>query len=144
MKTEITISESPLPLSAERAGGCGAVATFEGIVREMEGEEKITGLTYEAYQPMAERVMRDILESLCCEHPFEVAKVHHRIGFVPVGEVAIRMEVHSKHRAEAFAVLQKFMDHLKQEVPIWKTGAPLANPAADGTKQEKNSNTISP
>jgi len=120
MTAEISIAAEPLKLSPMAVEGCGAVARFEGLVRGLEDGRVIAGLTYEAYLPMAERVMSAILEDLHREHPFALARVHHRIGFVPVGEAAIILEVHSPHRAEAFAVLQKFMDRLKLDVPIWK------------------------
>jgi molybdopterin synthase catalytic subunit len=63
------------------------------------------------------------LEDLCGEHPFQKAAVLHRVGFVPVGEVAILVEVQSAHRGEAFAVAAQFMDRLKKDVPIWKIEA---------------------
>lgn len=123
MKTEILIAGGPLNLEPVIVAGCGAVARFDGIVRGTEDGREIGGLHYEAYAPMAEKTMRDILDELGRAHPFELARVHHRVGFVPVGEAAISMEVHSKHRAEAFAVLQEFMDRLKMDVPIWKRSA---------------------
>jgi molybdopterin synthase catalytic subunit len=83
----------------------------------------IDGLHYEAYQPMAEQVMERILRELAAEHPCEQVIVQHRIGFVPVGEAAIIVEIQSKHRNEAFALLTHFMNRLKQDVPIWKKKA---------------------
>ena len=123
MKIEILITESPLLLEPVTVAGCGAVARFDGIVRGLEDGRKIDGLRYEAYRPMAEKTMSDILAELGHIHPFDFARVHHRVGFVPVGEAAICMDVHTKHRAEAFAILQAFMDRLKKDVPIWKGSA---------------------
>jgi molybdopterin synthase catalytic subunit len=87
---------------------------------------------------MAEKIIRQILESLGRTHPFTLARVHHRLGFVPVGEAAILIDVHSRHRAGAFAVLVTFMDRLKQDVPIWKRGAgvPPAN-LSDGGRDAR-------
>lgn len=120
MKIEVVIQEGRLQLPALALPGCGAVARFDGIVRGEEDGQPIEGLFYEAYQSMAERVMRELLEGLHGEHTFHLARVHHRIGWVPVGEAAICVDVHAPHRKEAFAVLTRFMDLLKQEVPIWK------------------------
>ncbi len=120
MKIEVLITEEKLRLEPMAMDECGAVARFDGLVRGSEDGQSISGLEYEAYQPMAESVIRTLLESLHQEHPFTLARVHHRIGWVPVGEAAIIMEVQSRHRAEAFNVLQRFMDRLKQDVPIWK------------------------
>jgi molybdopterin synthase catalytic subunit len=124
MTAEISIATDPLKLAPLAVDGCGAVARFEGLVRAIEDGREITGLEYEAYRPMAEHVIRQILEDLHQSHPFSLARMHHRIGFIPVGEAAIILEVHSQHRAEAFAVLQQFMDRLKQDVPIWKRKTP--------------------
>jgi len=120
MKVEILITESRLHLEPVAVEGCGAVARFDGIVRSLEDGRKIDGLFYESYAPMAEKTMVDILNELGRIHRFDFARVHHRVGFVPVGEAAVSMDVHTKHRAEAFAVLQAFMDRLKKDVPIWK------------------------
>jgi molybdopterin synthase catalytic subunit len=120
MNIEILIADGPLRMEPLTIDGCGAVARFEGIVRGIENNRAIEGLSYETYGPMAEKIIRAILEELHSAHPFASARVHHRVGFVSVGEAAIIMEVHSRHRAEAFAVLQTFMDRLKKDVPIWK------------------------
>ena len=123
MKIDVQIGESPLQMESCTVSGCGAVARFDGIVRESENGARISALEYEAYQPMAEKVIREILRELGNGHPVELARVYHRTGIVPVGESAILVEVHSRHRGEAFAVLTKFMDRLKQDVPIWKVKA---------------------
>jgi molybdopterin synthase catalytic subunit len=123
MKIEVQIVATPLKMEAVVVPGCGAVARFDGIVRGTENGAPIAALEYEAYQPMAERVARGILADLHGKHPFELARVHHRIGMIPVGEAAIILEVHAGHRGEAFAVLSEFMDRLKQDVPIWKVSA---------------------
>lgn len=102
--------------------GVGAVAEFRGLVRGEEDGAVIGGLVYEAYQPMAEREIARIVEELAAERPVLGVLVVHRIGRVPVGEAAIHVCVTAKHRAEAFALLAGFMDRLKQDVPIWKTG----------------------
>jgi molybdopterin synthase catalytic subunit len=49
--------------------------------------------------------------------------VIHRVGIVPVGEAAIYVGIAARHRAEAFGLLDEFMNRLKQDVPIWKLRA---------------------
>jgi molybdopterin synthase catalytic subunit len=123
MKLDLLITDQPLHLAPVVVPGCGAVARFDGLVRGEEHGAPIAGLLYEAYPAMAERVMRTILTDLHASQPFDLARVHHRVGFVPVGEPAILMDVHARHRGPAFTVLRLFMDRLKQDVPIWKTGS---------------------
>ncbi len=123
MKLHVTIQSGILNLPTRRDVVAGAVVSFAGVVRAEEEGRSIEGLEYEAYQPMAERQMTRILEELGQKHPCLEATVLHRIGFVPAGEVAIWLEVRAGHRAEAFALAEAFMDQLKRDVPIWKSGA---------------------
>ncbi len=106
------------------------MALFSGLVRNEESGREIAALEYEAYSPMAERVMRDLINELGQRHRCQFVSVTHRIGIVPAGEAAIRVHVAARHRAEAFAMLAEFMNRLKQDVPIWKrrglTAAELA------------------
>ncbi len=128
MKIEIQITSAPITapkLTEEFSGSAGAVAEFSGNVRDLENGQKISALEYDAYSPMAENQMRQILESLAEKHPCLVVRVIHRIGVIPVGETAIYVGIIGKHRGEAFALLAEFMNRLKQDVPIWKIGARL-------------------
>ena len=121
MDIHISILSGPLLWPENFDSRSGGVVRFSGIVRGEEAGKEIEGLVYEAYQPMAEKKIRQILEDLNSKHPFQKAAVLHRIGFVPVGEAAILVEVQSAHRGEAFAVAAEFMDRLKRDVPIWKS-----------------------
>jgi len=117
---KVHISADPIATCTQNLPGCGAAVRFDGIVRGEENGALIPGLEYEAYQPMAERVMEEILDDLAVTFPCEYVSVWHRIGFVPTGEAAIVVEIQSKHRQEAFDLLTHFMNRLKEDVPIWK------------------------
>lgn len=125
MEIQIEITSQPI----ERKGfgppsqTTGALAEFSGIVRGAENGRDIAALEYEAYSPMAERVMREIIENIARKHPCLSVRVTHRVGMIRVGETAIRIVVTARHRAEAFAMLAEFMNLLKQDVPIWKVRA---------------------
>lgn len=124
MQLHVHIGPEPIvtPQPAPMVGaGVGALAEFTGLVRGEENGAPIGGLVYEAYQPMAEREIARIVTELTAARPVLGVCVVHRLGRVPVGEAAIYVGVASKHRAEAFALLTRFMDRLKQDVPIWKT-----------------------
>lgn len=101
----------------------GALVEFRGLVRRTEREKKISALVYEIYEKMAHRLIREILERLNQEHPILSATVIHRYGIVPTGEASIYVRIQSKHRGEAFRVLERFMNDFKADVPIWKTGS---------------------
>ena len=102
--------------------GAGALLEFQGIVRGVEGGAPIGGLLYEIYQPMAERMIRQIVEGLNTEHPCHAFHVVHLHGLVPVGEAAIYVRIEASHRSEGIKMLELFMNCLKAEVPIWKSG----------------------
>jgi molybdopterin synthase catalytic subunit len=127
MQSEIAITTQPIdlhrPLPGEVRGQAGAVAEFAGLVRGEEDGRPIAALEYEAYSPMAEKVMRGIVEELERQQPCLFVRVTHRVGWVPVGQAAIHVVVAARHRAAAFAMLAGFMDRLKQDVPIWKRRA---------------------
>jgi molybdopterin molybdotransferase len=127
MKIEIQITPHPIEtargLASNFSGVAGAIADFSGVVRDQENGEGISAIEYEAFSPMAENEMRRILESLAETHPCLAARVIHRVGVIPAGEVAIQVVVLARHRDAAFALLAEFMNRLKQDVPIWKRRA---------------------
>ena len=127
MEIQIELVRDLIPPSgapgSSAAGQAGAVLVFEGVVRDTESGHRIAALDYEAYEPMAASEMRRILNDLGRRHPCLAVRVVHRLGRIPVGETAIRVEVVSAHRQEGIALLEAFMNQLKQDVPIWKSRA---------------------
>jgi molybdopterin synthase catalytic subunit len=122
MQASIILTPKPIlrpPLISE-SREVGAVLEFDGIVREKENGLPIKGLHYEAYEPMAEKVMRAIFEEIAVEHPCESVEFIHRLGWVPVGESSLYIRVQSKHRAPTFGFLQECIDRMKRDAPIWK------------------------
>lgn len=124
MHIEVELTRQPLEPyrepTVDGAGRTGARAEFMGLVRGMEGDHAISALEYEAYQPMAETLLKQMLEELGRVHACLEVRVRHRLGVVPVGEAAIHLVVLAVHRREAFALMAAFMDRLKQDIPIWK------------------------
>lgn len=120
MIIDVSLHTSPLLPDDHVPSGSGALVRFEGRVRPEENGQIIDALIYEAYEPMAQDQMKQILQQLAESWPCILARVRHRIGHIPVGDAAIIVEVFSTHRAEAFALASAFMDRLKQDVPIWK------------------------
>ena len=121
----MTILFTDLPIRMENVSPCdgaGALIEFQGIVRGVEHGATIGGLLYEIYQPMAERMIRRIVEELDVKHACQAFHVVHRHGLVPVGEAAIYVRIEASHRLEVIKMLEFFMNRLKVEVPIWKSG----------------------
>ena len=126
MQLTILFTDRTIRLSnVSPCDGAGALVEFQGIVRGVESGATIGGLVYEIYQPMAERMIRRIVEELDTEYPCHAFHVVHRHGLVPVGEAAIYVRIEASHRSEAIKMLELFMNRLKAEVPIWKSGTVL-------------------
>ena len=122
MKINIAFISAPISRPPLRSTSLeiGAVAEFEGIVRGHENGANIEGLYYEAYESMAEKIMRAIFEGLATEHPCDAVEFIHRLGWVPVGESSLFIRVQSKHRGPAFGLLQECINRMKKDAPIWK------------------------
>ncbi len=99
----------------------GASVEFLGIVRGEEDGHPIEALEYEAYAPMAERVIARLVEEARRRWPLHQVSVRHRVGNVPVGEMAVLIGVTAPHREEAFEACRFLIDAIKRDAPIWKT-----------------------
>jgi molybdopterin synthase catalytic subunit len=107
-------------VGAVKHPGAGAVVTFLGAVREENDGHRVTLLEYEAYASMAIAEMRRIKEELERELSGVRVAVHHRVGSLVVGELAVVCAASAPHRAEAFAACRALIDRVKARVPIWK------------------------
>ena len=97
----------------------GAVCTFIGQVRRTSRGREVAYLEYNAYVPMAEKMMRRIAEEAETKWGCEVV-LQHRLGRIELGEASVVVCVGSPHRAEAFEACRYCIDTLKETVPIWK------------------------
>ena len=98
----------------------GALCTFQGIVRNHNHGKQVTHLEYEAYPPMAEKVMRQIGDEIAARWPEAQVAMVHRVGRLVIGEVSLVIAVSAPHRAEAFDACRYAIEQLKRRVPIWK------------------------
>ncbi len=123
MELEVSFTNQPIAESrAPLTSGAGSMVEFRGVVRSLEKGEPISALVYDLYKPMATKVIQEILTEIGTAQPCLRVEVIHRYGTIPVGETAIYLRVDSTHRGEGFRMLEEFMNRLKQDVPIWKTG----------------------
>jgi len=105
---------------AVRAPHHGAVVLFLGTVRDLTGEERTLRLEYEAYEPMAEKKLREIVYRTQEQWPGARVAVVHRLGVLDVAEISVAIAVSTPHRAEAFAACRFIIEEIKAHVPIWK------------------------
>lgn len=114
--TDSMLEAQPLTEQAES----GAILDFWGVVRGREDEAEISGIEYEAHRQMAEHQLRTIAEEGRRTFALNGVWLHHRLGFVAVGEASLLLRVATGHRAQAYRASQWMVDELKKRVPIWK------------------------
>ena len=118
------IQTEPLDLAtlcARVAGpGYGAIATFSGTVRDTFEGERVRHLEYEAYAPMALRVLREIGKALHAEFAIGRVAIAHRVGRLEVGETSVVIAVAAPHRQPALQACAAGIERLKASLPVWK------------------------
>ena len=114
------MTQAPLLVQGSAIAGPGAVIDFWGIVRAIEDGREIDGIDYDAHREMAEHQLKRIAEQAAERFGLKLVIVHHRIGFIAVGEASLFLRVASSHRSEGFRASQWIVDELKKKVPIWK------------------------
>ncbi|MDB6070450.1 MAG: hypothetical protein JWL81_1621 [Verrucomicrobiales bacterium] len=122
MQSTIIFCREPIniPPPPLRSLEIGSILEFHGLVRELEGGRKLSGLFYEAHEPMARKRLEFHLSALQAAHPVDSVEFIHRLDWVPVGEASLYIRVCSSHRAEGLLFLSELVVLLKQDVPIWK------------------------
>jgi molybdopterin synthase catalytic subunit len=120
----VVLTDQPLSLdrciAAVTSAGYGGIVTFTGMVRLHSHGATIDHLEYEAYPPMAVKVMARLCEEIEAEIAGARIAVEHRVGHLAIGEAAVVIAAAAPHRAEAFAACRAMIDRLKDRVPIWK------------------------
>ena len=103
-----------------KTGADGAVAAFDGIVRNNTRGRRTLFLDYEAYESMALAQMRKLAEDAVERFGVRGVTMVHRLGRLEVGETSVFIAVASAHRAAAMDACRWLIDTLKKTVPIWK------------------------
>ncbi|MCS7103114.1 MAG: molybdenum cofactor biosynthesis protein MoaE [Candidatus Korarchaeum sp.] len=101
-------------------GSVGAVVLFLGVVRRDSEEGEVERIFYDCYPEVAERELTKIREEAVREFGLKDAILLHRVGDVPVGEVALLVVTKSAHRREAFEAAMWIVDEVKRRAAIWK------------------------
>lgn len=117
--TRDPLHAEPLVAAAKRPED-GAIAVFEGTVRNNSRGRSTLYLDYEAYEEMAARQMQTLATQARDLFGVRHATIVHRLGRLQVGETSVLIVVASAHRAQAFDACRWLIDTLKKTVPIWK------------------------
>jgi len=108
--------------AAMRAGdpGIGAIASFIGLVRDVNDGERVSEMTLEHYPGMTERALERIVEQAKQRWNIFDILVVHRVGRLRPLDQIVLVIVTGAHRGEAFAACEYVMDYLKTQAPFWK------------------------
>ena len=105
---------------------CGATVTLDGYARKFT-KDKATGnvretqyFVYEAYESMAIKEMRKLIEKAKTDFEISHVGIVHRLDKLEIGETSVVISVAAPHRKAAFAACEWIIRELKRTVPIWK------------------------
>ncbi len=98
----------------------GAILVFSGVARDHNLGKGVTGLHYEAYEPMAVAELARIAAEVAERWPDTRLAIVHRVGAVAIGEPSVVIAVGSPHRVAAYEASRYAIDELKARVPVWK------------------------
>jgi len=122
----IRLQEAPFDVGVELAAltrgrsDIGAVASFQGLVRDVAGDQTITAMTLEHYPGMTERKLAEIEAEANARWPLQASLIVHRYGRMLPGEPIVLVATASPHRSAALEACAFLIDWLKTEAPFWK------------------------
>jgi len=103
-----------------RSKRIGGISIFLGTARDRSKGRDVDSITFEYYEGMAQKKLREIRERALKEFDVIEVLVLHRYGEIDIGENIVLIVVGAEHRAEAFRACKWAIDELKQITPIWK------------------------
>jgi len=98
----------------------GAIVTFSGLVRDLEGDKQVQSLVLEHYPGMTKTSLEKIVQEASERWPVIDTTVIHRVGELKAAEQIVFVAVASLHRQAAFSACEFIMDYLKTRAPFWK------------------------
>ena len=98
----------------------GAVASFIGVVRDLNEGDRVAEMTLEHYPGMTEKALEKIVTEARSRWDIYDALVIHRVGTLKPGDQIVLVVITGAHRGEAFEACEFLMDYLKTRAPFWK------------------------
>jgi molybdopterin synthase catalytic subunit len=118
------LADRPIDVTALRGElddpHCGAIACFEGIVRDHNEGRSVLRLEYQVYAELAVREGQAIVDAIAAATDVRHVICVHRVGALVIGDVAVWVGVAAAHRGAAFDACRCVIDEVKLRVPIWK------------------------
>ena len=98
----------------------GAIASFIGLVRDVNSGDRVSELTLEHYPGMTEKALDKIVDEAKSRWDVIDVLVIHRVGVLQPTDQIVLVVVAGAHRGQAFAACEFVMDYLKTQAPFWK------------------------
>ena len=98
----------------------GAVASFVGVVRDVNDGDSVAALKLEHYPGMTEKAIEAIVAEAKARWEIVDVTVVHRVGELRPLDQIVLVVVAGGHRGDAFAACEFIMDYLKTRAPFWK------------------------
>jgi len=98
----------------------GAVASFVGVVRDVNDGDSVAALKLEHYPGMTEKAIEAIVADAKARWNIVDVTVIHRVGDLRPLDQIVLVVVAGGHRGDAFAACEFIMDYLKTRAPFWK------------------------
>lgn len=124
---DIRVQEAPFDFGAEanafaaRQGGMGAIVTFTGLVRDLDGT--LDHMEIEHYPGMTEKALTAIATEAHARWDLGGSLIIHRHGRLAPDEAIMMVATAARHRRAAFDAAMFLMDYLKSRAPFWKKEA---------------------
>lgn len=102
----------------QAAKGAGAIVSFSGIVRDVDGG--LQEMQIEHYPVMTQKALEEIAQSAQERFELTAVLVIHRFGLLKPDDQIMMVATASRHRKAAFEGAEFLMDYLKSRAPFWK------------------------
>ncbi|MEW6313315.1 MAG: molybdopterin synthase catalytic subunit MoaE [Pseudomonadota bacterium] len=105
-----------------RAGNpnVGALASFIGLMRDINDGEVVSAMTLEHYPGMTERALEKIVAQARQRWDVIDILVVHRVGPLRPQDRIVLVAAAAVHREPAFRACEFVIDYLKTQAPFWK------------------------
>ena len=126
MMSSVRVQTEDFDVSAEmltlrkRNPKIGAVASFVGVVRDLNDGDSVSTLTLEHYPGMTEKSLEAIVQQAKERWDIYDALIVHRVGTMRPLDQIVLVIVTSAHRGESCQACEFLMDFLKTRAPFWK------------------------
>lgn len=98
----------------------GAIASFIGLMRDVNDGAAVSAMTLEHYPGMTEQALEGIVAQARKRWELIEVLVIHRVGRLAPTDQIVLVAVAGAHRGETFAACEFIMDYLKTRAPFWK------------------------